>query len=122
MAVLLQAQEFRSQCHILRLMKVTRGSLKRSIPAIKLDTLRGGRKGDPKHECCGKKSTFRLDPKLMHPQYSKENQNVAWTRSLCIPKTRKMSKFRLDPKLVYPPKSNKSKFRLDPKRGLRGSP
>ena len=34
---------------------VARGGLKSSIPAIKLDTLRGGRKGDPKHECCGKK-------------------------------------------------------------------
>ena len=33
---------------------VARGGLKNSIPAIKLDTLRGERKGDPKHECCGK--------------------------------------------------------------------
>ena len=32
---------------------VARGGLKSSIPAIKLDTLRGGRKGDPQHECCG---------------------------------------------------------------------
>ena len=39
---------------------VARGGLKSSIPAIKLDTLRGGRKGDPKHECCGKKDTYPL--------------------------------------------------------------
>ena len=40
---------------------VARGGLKSSIPAIKLDTLRGGRKGDPKHKCCGKKPTPTLD-------------------------------------------------------------
>ena len=28
--------------------------LRSSIPVIKLDTLKGRRKGDPKHECCGK--------------------------------------------------------------------
>jgi hypothetical protein len=31
------------------------GDRKTSIPAINLDTDRDGRKGDPQHECCGKK-------------------------------------------------------------------
>merc|ERR1712167_185276 len=78
-----------------------------------------------------KKSNFRLDPKLMYPRNSKnikmslgleacvsqnleKNQNVAWTRSLCISKTRKISKFRLDPKLVYPKTSKNVKISLGP--------
>ena len=32
-----------------------RGGRKRVVPAIRVDTVRGGRKGDPKHKCCGKK-------------------------------------------------------------------
>ena len=31
------------------------GGRKRGGPAMTVDTLRGGRKGDPKHKCCGKK-------------------------------------------------------------------
>ena len=34
---------------------VARGGRKSSIPAMNLDTLRGRRKGDPQHKCCGKK-------------------------------------------------------------------
>ena len=34
---------------------MARGGLKSSIPATSHDTLRDGRKGDPQHECCGKK-------------------------------------------------------------------
>ena len=34
---------------------VPRGGRKRAVPAMTIDTVRGGRKGDPKHKCCGKK-------------------------------------------------------------------
>ena len=41
---------------------VARGGRKNSIPAMNLDTLRGRRKGDPQHKCCGKKKNL-LNPK-----------------------------------------------------------
>ena len=36
---------------------VARGGRKSSIPAMNLDTLRGRRKGDPQHKCCGEKTS-----------------------------------------------------------------
>ena len=30
------------------------GAGKQVVPTISVDTLRGGRKGDPQHSCCGK--------------------------------------------------------------------
>ena len=38
------------------------GVSKRVDPAIRVDKLRGRRKGDPQHSCCGKKEEV-----LMHP-------------------------------------------------------
>ena len=29
------------------------GGLNKTVPASTVDTLRGGRKGDPQHKCCG---------------------------------------------------------------------
>ena len=40
---------------------VARGGLKSSIPAIKLDTLRGGRKAEPQHKCCGDKQILGME-------------------------------------------------------------
>ena len=34
---------------------VARWGRKSSIPVMNLDTVRGRRKGDPQHKCCGKK-------------------------------------------------------------------
>merc|ERR1712110_1152307 len=76
-------------------------------------------------------SKSRLDPKLMYPKTLKnikislgpeacvsqnleKYQKIAWTRSSCIPKPRKISKFRSDPKLVYPETSKKIKISLGP--------
>ena len=43
---------------------VARGGLKSLIPAINLDTLRGRRKGDPQHKCCGKKHDQKTAPQI----------------------------------------------------------
>ena len=32
------------------------GGVERGVPAIRVDAVRGGRKGDPKHKCCGEKT------------------------------------------------------------------
>ena len=37
-----------------RVPGVAGGGRTKFVPAISVDTLRGGRKGDPQHECCEK--------------------------------------------------------------------
>ena len=50
---------------------------KNSIPAISHDTLRDGRKGDPQHECCGKKQMLLSRPPIAVQKTSPE-ATVLW--------------------------------------------
>ena len=51
---IIQSRIIKNEVTAITLFLVPRGGRKRAVLAISVDTFRGGRKGDPQHQCCGK--------------------------------------------------------------------